>query len=208
MKFTTKVAVLSRGTVSSWFLFFRKSGVVIMSKSFTVKKLVLGAMFLAIALVLPFLTGQIPQFGQALCPMHFPVLLAGYVCGGPVAMIVGFIAPILRFFIFGMPPIFPTGIAMAFELAAYGIFSGLFYKIFPKNIIGTYCSLLTAMILGRIVWGIVTFVITMVNTGSDPFTFSAFISGSILGSVPGIIAQIVLVPVIVLALKKAKLIEE
>ncbi len=179
-----------------------------MSKSFTVKKLVLGAMFLAIALVLPFLTGQIPQFGQALCPMHFPVLLAGYVCGGPVAMIVGFIAPILRFFIFGMPPIFPTGIAMAFELAAYGLFSGLFYKIFPKNIIGTYCSLLTAMVLGRVVWGIVTFVITMVNTGSDPFTFSAFISGSILGSVPGIIAQIVLVPVIVLALKKAKLIEE
>lgn len=178
------------------------------SRKITVTDLVLGAMFLAIALVLPFLTGQIPQFGQALCPMHFPVLLAGYVCGGPVALIVGFVAPILRFLIFGMPPIFPTGIAMAFELAAYGLFSGLFYRIFPKNIFGIYGSLLSAMAIGRVVWGVVTFFITMINAGSEPFTFSAFIAGSVLGSVPGIIAQLVLIPLIVFALKKAKFIKD
>ena len=178
------------------------------TKTFTVKNLVLGAMFLAIALVMPFLTGQIPQFGQALCPMHFPVILAGYVCGGPVALIVGFVAPILRFFIFSMPPIFPTGIAMAFELAAYGLFSGLFYRIFKKSIFGTYASLLLAMVIGRVVWGVVTYFITVSNAGAEPFTFSAFIAGSVLGSIPGIIAQIVLIPLIVFALKKAKLIKE
>ena len=177
-------------------------------KTFTVKNLVLGAMFLAIALVMPFLTGQIPQFGQALCPMHFPVILAGYVCGGPVALIVGFVAPILRFFIFSMPPIFPTGIAMAFELAAYGLFSGLFYRIFKKSIFGTYASLLLAMVIGRVVWGVVTYFITVSNAGAEPFTFSAFIAGYVLGSIPGIIAQIVLIPLIVFTLKKAKLIKE
>lgn len=41
-------------------------------------RLVLAAMFLALALVLPFITGQLPQIGNALCPMHFPVLLCGF----------------------------------------------------------------------------------------------------------------------------------
>ena len=35
----------------------------------------LSALFLALALVLPFLTGQIPEVGSMLCPMHIPVLL-------------------------------------------------------------------------------------------------------------------------------------
>ncbi len=84
------------------------------------KKLVLSGVFLALALLLPFVTGQIPQIGAALAPMHIPVLLCGFVCGWPFGLVVGFVAPLLRFMLFGMPPIFPTGIAMAFELAAYG----------------------------------------------------------------------------------------
>ena len=38
-----------------------------------------------------------------LCPMHLPILLAGFVCGGPVGAVVGFIAPLLRMVMFGMP---------------------------------------------------------------------------------------------------------
>ena len=45
------------------------------------KNLVLAAMFLAIGLVLPFFTGQIPQIGSMLLPMHLPVLLCGLLCG-------------------------------------------------------------------------------------------------------------------------------
>ena len=85
-------------------------------KSTVTRKLVFAALLLALAMVLPFLTGQIPQIGQALCPMHIPVLLCGFVCGPIYAMAVGFIAPLLRFALFGMPPIFPTGVSMAFEL--------------------------------------------------------------------------------------------
>jgi len=97
-------------------------------------KLTLSGLFLALCLVLPLLTGQIPQIGSALSPMHIPVLLCGFVCGWPYGMAIGFIAPLLRGVIFGMPPIFPVGIAMAFELAAYGALAGLFYKILPKKI--------------------------------------------------------------------------
>ena len=51
--------------------------------SVRVLKLTYSALYLAIALVLPFLTGQIPQIGSMLCPMHIPALLCGFVCGWP-----------------------------------------------------------------------------------------------------------------------------
>ena len=47
----------------------------------TTKKLTWSAMFIALGLVLPFLTGQIPQFGNMLLPMHIPVILCGLICG-------------------------------------------------------------------------------------------------------------------------------
>ena len=87
-------------------------------------KNVLSALFLSIALVLPFLTGQIPEIGSMLCPMHIPVLLCGFFCGPVWGLMVGAIAPVLRSFTLGMPPMFPTAFCMAFELAAYGLVAG------------------------------------------------------------------------------------
>ena len=72
-----------------------------------IKLLVLAALFLALGLVLPFLTGQIPEIGSMLCPMHIPVLLCGFFCGWPWGLAVGLITPVLRSFLFGMPPMFP-----------------------------------------------------------------------------------------------------
>ena len=85
------------------------------------KKLVLSAFFLALGLVLPFLTGQIPEIGNMISPMHFPVMLCGFICGGPYGALVGLILPPLRFLLFQMPPLFPTGIAMALEMGTYGL---------------------------------------------------------------------------------------
>ena len=59
-------------------------------------RLVFAAMFLALAYVMPFLTGQIPEIGSMLCPMHIPVLLCGFICGWPWGLLVGLIAPLLR----------------------------------------------------------------------------------------------------------------
>ena len=74
----------------------------------TVRQLVPAALFLALAFVLPLLTGQVPKVGNMLCPMHFPVLLCGFVLGGPWGLAVGFAAPLLRSVLFGMPPMFPV----------------------------------------------------------------------------------------------------
>ena len=172
------------------------------SKQKSLRRMILAAMFLALALVLPFFTGQIPQIGNALCPMHIPVLLCGFFCGPWYALAVGGIAPVLRFVLFGMPPLMPKGIAMSFELAGYGLFSGLLYRLLPKKTVNIYVSLIGAMILGRIIWGIAMVVISGV-TGSA-FTWSAFMAGALLNAIPGIILHIVLIPILVMALKRAK----
>ena len=77
-------------------------------------KMVLAAMFLALSYVMPFLTGQIPEIGSMLCPMHIPVLLCGFICGWPWGLVVGFVAPLLRSLTLGMPPLFPKAFCMAF----------------------------------------------------------------------------------------------
>ena len=168
------------------------------------RHLVYAAVCLALCMLLPFLTGQIPQIGSALSPMHIPVLLAGFLCGPWWAMAVGFVAPMLRHVWLGMPPLI-TAIAMSFELAAYGLFSGLLYRLLPKKTVNIYVSLIGAMILGRIVWGIARVVISGVS--GSAFTWSAFIAGALLNAVPGIILHIVLIPILVMALKRAKVLD-
>ena len=168
-----------------------------------IRKLTYSAVCLALCMILPFLTGQIPQIGSALCPMHIPVLLAGFLCGPWWAMAVGAVAPLLRFALFGMPPLFPTGAAMCFELAGYGLVSGLLYTRLPKCTANIYVSLISAMLLGRIVWGCS---MALLLGGSEaPFTWAAFLAGAFANAVPGIIVHILLIPLIVLALKKARI---
>ena len=165
-----------------------------------VKKLVLSALFLALALVLPFLTGQIPQVGSALLPMHLPVLLCGLICGGPWGLVVGFVAPLLRHVLFSMPPLM-TAIPMAFELAAYGIIAGYLYNHSRwQCVISLYRSLIAAMIGGRIVWGVVRVLLTGVS--GEPFTWQLFLSGAFLTAIPGIILQLVFIPVLMVALDR------
>ncbi len=164
------------------------------------KHMIVAALCLALCLVLPFLTGQIPQIGSALAPMHLPVLLSGFLCGPWWAMAVGLIAPPLRFVLFGMPP-FPAYAAMAFELAAYGLVSGLLYGLLSRKKGGVYLSLVGAMLAGRAVWGVaMTFLLGM---NGKPFGWAAFLSGAFLSAIPGIILQLVLIPVLVLVLHKA-----
>lgn len=170
-----------------------------------IQKMTLSAMFMAIGLILPLFTGQIPQIGSMLLPMHIPVLVCGMVCGSFYGGIVGFILPVLRYFLFGMPPLFPTGIAMAFELAAYGIIAGkLYYKGRWKCWTSLYYSLITAMIGGRIVWGIVFAVLCGIS--GQAFTLSIFITSAIVNAIPGIVLQLLFVPALVKVLNKTNMI--
>lgn len=175
-----------------------------MKKQNQLINLALSAMFLALAFVMPFLTGQIQQIGNMLCPMHIPVILCGFVCGGPWGLAVGFAAPFLRSLFLGMPPMYPVAFAMAFELAAYGLVSGVLYRAFPKKKGYIYLSLIISMIIGRLVWGVVQFLCAGLDASA--FGFAAFWAGAVANAVPGIILQLVLVPVLVMLLEKTRII--
>ena len=169
-------------------------------KNSNVKTLVLAALFLALALVLPFLTGQIPEIGSMLCPMHIPALLCGFFCGWPWGLAVGLIAPVLRSLLFGMPPMFPVAVCMAAELAAYGALSGLMYSKLPRKKSSVYIALVTAMVVGRLVWGAARFLCAGLDMSA--FGLTAFWAGAVTTAIPGIIVQLVLIPILVLALEK------
>ena len=166
------------------------------------KKLILSALFLALAYLLPFLTGQIPEIGNMLCPMHLPVLLCGFICGWPWGLAVGFIAPLFRSLILTMPPFFPKALCMAFELAAYGTVAGLMYKLFPRKKGFIYLSLLIAMITGRLVWGAAMFLCLGATGGK--FTLAAFLAGAVTNALPAILIQLVLIPVLVMIAERQK----
>jgi len=177
-----------------------------------IKNLTSSAVCLLLCMILPLLTGQIPQIGMALAPMHIPVLLCGFITGPAYAMIIGLVAPLLRMMIFGMPMPF-MAITMSFELAVYGLAAGILFKVFPKKVVFIYVSLITAMLLGRIVWGIVAMQLASVAIfpalpmGWVQFGWSEFISAAFVTAVPGIIAHIVIIPIIVIALQKARFID-
>ena len=163
------------------------------------KKLTLAALFLAIGLILPFFTGQIREIGTKLLPMHIPVMLCGIVCGWKYGLLIGFITPLLRSFLFSMPiPI--KAIGMAFELATYGFIIGILYYRLVHKKFRIYISLLAAMIAGRIIWGIVSIIICGVTDSA--FTWQMFLGGALLNAIPGIILQLVLIPTLMIALEK------
>lgn len=166
--------------------------------------LVLAAMFLALGIVLPFLTGQIPQVGNMLLPMHIPVLLCGLLCGWQYGGLVGFVTPLLRSALFAAPPM-PGAIAMAFELAAYGLLVGVLYGLSKwKCVIALYRSLLIAMVGGRIVWAAARMV--LMGVGQLPFSWELFLSGAFLTAIPGIVLQLILIPAIMVALDRTGLV--
>ena len=168
---------------------------------FSAKKLVTAAMLLALGMILPTLTHSIGA-GAVILPMHIPVLLGGLLLGAPWGAALGFLLPYLSS-LTGMPPLFPTAVAMSLELCAYGAFTGLFYRKLRWNI---YPALIASMLIGRIVSGIVN--ATLLSAVGSTYTFRIFFTASFVTGLPGIVIQVVLIPVIVMLLEKSQLFEK
>ncbi len=170
-----------------------------------VKKLAVTAMLFAVGMVLPFFIGQIPAIGKMLLPMHIPVLLCGFIVGWQYGALIGFLLPIVRGLVFGMPPLYPNAVAMAFEMAAYGFVSGYLYSHARWQCTKMlYISLVTAMLAGRIVWAFAE--VILLGIGGNTFTWEMFAAGAFLNAIPGIIVQLVLIPLIMVALRRAKVV--
>jgi len=174
-------------------------------KKENIKNLTLSAMFMALGLVLPFLTGQIPHIGKMMLPMHIPVFLCGLICGWKYGAIIGFTTPLLRSVVFGVPVLFPTATVMAFELLTYGLVIGFLYGCSRwKCIFSLYRCLIIAMISGRLVKAVAE--IVLLGIGGDGFTYQSFVAGAFFNAIPGIITQLILIPVVMVALKRTGLV--
>lgn len=186
----------------------------LMKHKILISKICIAGLCLALGLALPFITGQMKEIGNMLCPMHIPVIICGFICGPIYGLVIGFITPLLRSLLFSMPPLYPIASAMAIELAVYGLVSGLLYSILNKkgkvnnlgmNIAYIYISLIVAMLVGRLCWGLTRYIFTLIDATME-FSFQTFLAGAFVNAWPGIIIQLVIIPLLIATLIKVKVI--
>ena len=168
-------------------------------------KLIYSAVCLALAMVLPLFLGQVQIFMQGISPMHIPALLCGLLCGPWYGLAVGLISPILRSLVFTMPKMYPTALAMAFELGTYGLVTGLLYKALKKMNFWprTYVSLIAAMLIGRVVGGIAQAL--LLGFRGEGYSLQLFATAYFVNTSVGMVIHLIVIPLIFFALKKAKL---
>lgn len=174
-----------------------------MNKLSTITKLIFTGVCIALCIVLPIALHSIPNGGTLFSPMHLPVLLCGVICGGPHGLICGLMGPLLSCLISGMPAMAKLPFMMV-ELGIYGLVAGLLMRFFhsKKLLPDLYLSLLIAMLSGRIVAGLLkAFVLTDGN-----YSLAVWASGYFISCLPGIIVQLILIPVLYVALERARLI--
>jgi len=162
------------------------------------KNMLLSAMFLALGLILPLFFGRYPGLGRMLLPMHIPVFLCGLICGYKSGALVGFVVPLLSYMMFGNLPLYPQTVGMSFELATYGAITGVIYEG-KKDTAWLYIAMISAMIAGRIVWGVMRAILLGVE--GKLFTFEMFVATAIVEAIPGIVLQFALIPAIMSALQ-------
>lgn len=179
-----------------------------MQRNDSLYRLLITAILLSVGMVLPFLTGQLQSFGQLISPLHIPAFICGLTCGWGWGAALGFVLPILRGLIFGMPPFPAVGLPMAFELLFYGLITGLAYPLLrkalkDKRLLAMLIAMIAAMIVGRCAGGAAKAV--MMGLQGQGYAFSAFFASYFTGTVVGAVIHLIVCPLIVLALEKAKL---
>ena len=167
-----------------------------------VKKMTLAAVCIALCVVLPIAFHSIPDAGSVFLPMHIPVLICGMICGWPYGFICGLMGPLLSSLLTGMPPAayLPP---MMVECGVYGMTTGLVLKYVRtgKTYGDLYIALVIAMVAGRVVSGIAKALIF-----SPGMALSVWITSSFVTALPGIVIQLVLLPMVVSTLMKARVI--
>lgn len=175
-----------------------------MNQMSSVKRITLCAVCIALCYVLPIAFHAV-GLGSILSPMHIPVLLCGLICGGGYGFLCGILGPVVSHLLGGMPPLLML-VRMIPELCVYGLVGGIAMKYIRtgRNTADIYISLAVAMVAGRIVGGIATAIFYTVTSGV--YSIALWATSYFVESVPGIVAHLILVPVLVLTLQKARLV--
>ena len=167
-----------------------------------IKRLTLTALCVALCVVVPMAFHTIPNAGVVMLPMHIPVLLCGLVCGWQYGLLCGILGPLVSSVVTGMPPaaILP---GMMVECGMYGCVGGLMMAYVRTGILylDLYISLPVAMLMGRIISGIVKALILTPGMSLTVWATTSFVT-----ALPGISIQLILLPTLIVALIRAGLI--
>ena len=147
-----------------------------MVKKFGLKNYVIAALCVALCVVLPMAFHAIPNAGSILLPMHIPVLLCGLLCGWPLGLVCGLVGLV-------------SGLLMRF------VRTGKLYA-------DLYISLVGAMLVGRIIAGLARALIF----SAGGYSMAVWATSYFVTGLPGIAIQLLIIPPIVLALEKARIV--
>ncbi|MCR4887040.1 MAG: ECF transporter S component [Clostridiales bacterium] len=185
-------------------------------KNRQVYSMAITAMLLGLGMLVPYLTGRVPEIGKFFSPIHIPVLICALTCGWKWALGLGIALPLINSALFQMPPFPAKAVPMVFELAAYGLAGGLIYAAFlrrrghenhwPYLVIALFC----AMVIGRVVGGaakgaLFTFLLPDQKSYTVSTFFSMLFADYFVGTAVGAAIHLLLIPPVVMALEKAKL---
>ena len=170
-----------------------------------ITKMIYTSVFIALGITLPVAFHVIPNAGNILAPMHIPILLCGLICGFPYGLTCGILTPLLSNVLTGMPNVLYLP-GMLCELAAYGLISAFLMRFVRTNDLyaDIYISLGGAMLFGRLFYGIVNAFIFR----AGQYSLRIWATAAFVTAIPGITSQLILIPLVIVALQRAKLIEK
>jgi len=171
-----------------------------------IRSYVFTFVFVALAVLVPWVFHQYHLAGPTYLPMHIFVLIAGLIFGWRTGLIVGVLTPLVSYSVSGMPvlTILPQ---IVVEISIYGLVAGLLREKLNMPVVW---SLLGAMIAGRIALCLAVSAIYLVageiysplGPESNPLivVWSTFKQGW-----PGIIIQLALIPLIIWLVAKLRI---
>lgn len=177
-----------------------------MKEMSSVKKASITALCIALCYALP-VAFHAFALGSAISPIHIPVFICGLICGPVYGAFCGIAGPIVSSMLTGMPTI-TNMISMLPELVAYGLISGILMKIIHTRsvFVDIYASLIPAMLIGRIVGGLASALFYSSLSSGEHYSFALWFAAYFVGTLPGLILQLAIIPPLIIALMKAKLI--
>ena len=145
--------------------------------------------------------------GTVFLPMHIPAMAAGFLLGPAGGLVTGVMSPILSFLLTGgNMPIAIKVPFMMFEVGAYGLFCGLFNRIFSRTrlpeIVKALFTVLLSQVAGRLVNLLCTLVAVKVLGITHKAVSLAAAVGSISTGLPGIVIQLIFLPALMVTLNR------
>jgi hypothetical protein len=152
--------------------------------------LLLGGLFMALALVFPMIF-HLVGLGSSFLPMFYPVIAAGFLISLPAAIVVGVMSPLVSALITGMPPFFPP---IVFIMMAEGLVLTLLPAVLYQRMkINAWVTAVLTMMVDRLVMvSLVLLLSGILELPEGVLTAAALIKG-----LPGTVLIILVIPPLV-----------